>query len=344
MATVIAPDILEPVSHDDNSQDTMAEPRRNWTLSFVEMLRNNRKAAIGVTLLFIFGLVAIIGPWIAPYPYGPTAVGPNFDWTPSWSHWLGTTQLGQDVFSQLLAGTRPSIVDSVVAGAIATVISCVFGLTAGYMRGAIDDVLSLVINVVLILPTLPLLIVITAYASSFNLRGSLTTTLVIAFTAWPWGARVLRSQMLSLREKDFVFAARVAGESWWRIIVDEILPNMTSLVVANFIGAALYALLFSVALQFLGLTDESDVSWGTMLYWAQNGDALLLGYWNWFVPVGLCIALFGTGLAFTNYAIDEFSNPRLRSQRPARQKKSATTKNMQVETAVHRTSGGASTA
>lgn len=320
MGMVSPAGILEPVSSDDKSQEAFTPSRRNWAHTFLDMLQTNRKAAVGILLLFIFGLVAVIGPWIAPH--SPSAISANFALTPSWSHWLGTTQLGQDVFSQLLAGTRPSIVDSVLAGAIATVISCAIGLTAGYVRGIVDDILSLVINVVLILPTLPLLIVITAYASNFNVRGSLTTTIVIAVTAWPWGARVLRSQMLSLREKDFVFASRVAGESWARIISDEILPNMASLVVANFIGAALYALLFSVALQFLGLTDESDVSWGTMLYWAQNNDALLQGYWNWFVPVGLCIALFGTGLAFTNYAIDELTNPRLRSQKRPRSKKS----------------------
>lgn len=284
--------------------------------AFLATIASNRKAAIGVILLLIFGIVALIGPWVAPYD--PGQVGAAFDLTPSWSHWLGTNQLGEDVFSQLLAGARPTIVYSVLAGLIATVISCFLGLTAGYLRGLVDDALSLVINVFLIIPTLPLLIVVAAYANALNLRGGYIQTLVIAFTAWPWGARVLRSQMLSLREKDFVLASRVSGDSTFRTIWDEILPNMISLVVANFIGATLYALLFGVALQYLGLTDESQVSWGSMLYWAENGDALLLGMWTWFIPVGLCIALFGTGLAFTNYAIDEFTNPRLRTQKVRR--------------------------
>ena len=300
----------------ESSQVPVAPARPGRLKAFVRMLGSNRKAAVGVGLLFIFGLIAVIGPWIAPY--NPAQVTSSFDLTPSWSHWLGTTQLGEDVFSQLLAGAQPTIFYSVLAGLIATAISCFFGLTAGYVRGLVDDFLSLIINVVLTLPTLPILIVVAAYANQLNIRGSLVQTVVIAATAWPWGARVLRSQMLSLRQKDFVLASRVAGESAFRTIWDEILPNMISLVVANFIGATLYALLFGVALQYLGLTDESQISWGTMLYWAQNGDALLLGMWTWFIPVGLCIALFGTGLTFTNYAIDELTNPRLRTQKVRR--------------------------
>lgn len=315
MATVPTTSLESAIAPQGSQSPALpAGPRRLHSL--LGTLSSNRKAGIGVSLLLIFGLIAVIGPWIAPY--NPAQVTSSFDLTPSWSHWLGTTQLGGDVFSQLLAGAQPTIFYSVLAGLIATAISCFFGLTAGYVRGLVDDFLSLIINVVLTLPTLPILIVVAAYASQLNIRGSLVQTVVIAATAWPWGARVLRSQMLSLRQKDFVLASRVAGESTFRTVWDEILPNMVSLVVANFIGATLYALLFGVALQYLGLTDESQVSWGTMLYWAQNGDALLLGMWTWFIPVGLCIALFGTGLTFTNYAIDELTNPRLRTQKVRR--------------------------
>ena len=312
MATVPKTSLETPVEAQYSRQSRTLSRYSRFT-SVLQAIGSNRKASIGVALLLIFGIVAVIGPWVAPY--NPSQVGSNFNYTPSWSHWLGTTQLGEDVFSQLLAGARPTIVYSLLAGIIATVIACLFGLTSGYFRGLTDDFLSLFINVVLILPTLPILIVASAYANQLNVHGPMVQTVVIAATAWPWGARVLRSQMLSLREKDFVLASRVAGESPFRTIWDEILPNMTSLVVANFIGATLYALLFGVALQYLGLTDESQVSWGSMLYWAENGDALLLGMWTWFIPVGVCIALFATGLTFTNYAIDEFTNPRLRTQK-----------------------------
>ncbi|HEV3309861.1 MAG TPA: ABC transporter permease [Chloroflexota bacterium] len=342
MATASTLASMEAALPPGSSQIPVAAPRPGRAKAFLYMLGSNRKAAIGVALLFIFGLVAVIGPWIAPYD--PAAVGPAFNLTPSWTHWLGTTQLGEDVLSQLLAGARPTITYAVLAGLIATAISCLFGLTAGYARGVVDDFLSLIINVVLILPTLPVLIVVAAYANQLNVRGSLIQTIVIAATAWPWGARVLRSQMLSLRQKDFVLASRVAGESAFRTVWDEILPNMTSLVVANFIGATLYALLFGVALQYLGLTDESQVSWGTMLYWAENGDGLILGMWTWFIPVGLCIALFGTGLVFTNYAIDELTNPRLRTQKVRRRAKPTKSSWNNVSAILHEPSDDATPA
>jgi peptide/nickel transport system permease protein len=307
-----------------------AEPSRRLS-SFLTALGRNRKAAVGIFILLFFGVVAIIGPWAAPYD--PNAYGIP-DLNPSQAHWLGTTHLGQDVFSQLLVGTRASLLLAVSAGLIATVISCAFGLTAGYVGGIVDDVLSLITNAILIIPTLPLLIVVATYATQFNIQGMRIMIIVIAITSWPWGARVLRSQMLSLRQKDFVFASKVAGESWFRTIWDEIIPNMISLIVANFIGTTLYALLFSVSLQYLGLTDVAQVSWGSMLFWAQNTDALLLGKWLWFVPVGLCIALFGTGLALTNYAIDELTNPRLRTQRVAKSKPPRTDSTSVVEERV----------
>ena len=285
---------------------------------FFEMLAHNRKAAGGLAGLTFFVIIAIIGPYIAPY--SATAIGPNFGLTPSWNHWLGTTQLGQDIFSQLIVGTRASVGLALAAGFIATIISCVFGLTAGYLRGIPDDILSLITNVFLVIPTLPLLIVVATYANTFGIQGIGLETAIIAATSWAWGARVLRSQMLTLREKDFVLASRVAGESWIRTITDEILPNMVSLVVANFIGASLYALVFSVSLQFLGLGDTSQMTWGYMLADAQSTGAIFAGQWYTFIPPGLCIGFFGASLAFTNYAIDELTNPRLRTQRVKRPK------------------------
>lgn len=290
------------------------------SLGFIRGLLQDPRAVAGIGLLSFFALVAIIGPFATPY--SPTAVNPlDASFSPSWHHFLGTSQLGVDVFSQLLVATRTSLLQAVLAGLTATVLACLIGLTAGYLGGWVDDVLSLFINVVLIIPTLPLLIVLATLARGSNIPTDVVDTIVIGCTAWPWGARVLRSQMLSLRRKDYVLAARVSGESWARTVVEEILPNMTSLVVANFIGATLFALLFQVALEFLGLGDTTAASYGAMLYWAQSTDALIIGAWYWFVPVGLAVALFGTGLALTNYAIDQFANPRLRTVRGGRGRK-----------------------
>jgi peptide/nickel transport system permease protein len=138
---------------------------------------------------------------------------------------------------------------------------------------------------------------------------------VLTVTGWAWPARVMRAQTLSLREKDFVAAAKVAGEGGARIILSEILPNMLSIVVASFLGSTIFAIGALAALEFLGLGNPSAVTWGTNLYWAANNAGLLTGAWWTFVPAGACIALVAFAFALVNYAIDELTNPRLRAQR-----------------------------
>jgi peptide/nickel transport system permease protein len=269
---------------------------------------------VGVSILAFFALVAIFGPLVAPYD--PTAffVGRPMG-APTAQHWLGTTQLGQDIFSQLLVGTRSSLMMAVAAGVLTNVIAVLIGLTAGYARGWVDDVLTTLTNVFLIIPTLPLLILISTYASALGVSGTTVMAVVVALVGWPWGARAFRAQMLSLRSRDFVLAAKVADESQFRIIFSEIMPNMLSIIVANVIFATMAALVAEAGLQFIGLGDTSQVTWGTMLYWAQTNAALLNGAWFWFVPPGLAIGLFAVGLVLTNYAIDEITNPRLRTLR-----------------------------
>jgi len=277
-------------------------------------LSDSPAALIGTGLLALFAVVAVVGPFVAPYNPSQLMVGPSTG-APSAQHWLGTTQLGQDIFSQLLVGTRASLEMAVGAGLLTNVIAVTVGLTAGYVRGWVDDILSTLANVFLIIPALPLLILISTYAAAFGVRGTTVTAVVVALVGWPWGARAFRAQMLSLRNRDFVMAARVSGESQFRIIYSEIMPNMLSIIVANVIFATLAALVAEVGLEFIGLGDTSQVTWGTMLYWAQTNAALLNGAWFWFVPPGLAIGLFAVGLVLTNYAIDEITNPRLRTLR-----------------------------
>ena len=138
--------------------------------------------------------------------------------------------------------------------------------------------------------------------------------LVIALTSWAYQARVLRAQTLSMRHRDFVDAARSNGESAWRIIFFEIFPNEIAIVAAGFVGTAIYVILAAAGLEFLGLGDVGVIDWGTMFYWAQNNDALLLGAWWWYVAPGMSIALLGAGLALINFGIDEVANPRLRAE------------------------------
>jgi peptide/nickel transport system permease protein len=267
------------------------------------------KAKVGAAILALFVLVAIIGPSIAPYDPSATTIGQALPTAPSASHLLGTTATGQDVLSQLLVGTRSTVVLGLLTGVIATALSIVIGMSAGFLGGMSDEGLSLLANVFLVLPALPLLVVILGYLPH---TGELPTAIVLSVLGWPWGARVIRAQTLSLRGRDFVAAARESGESSWRIICFEILPNEIGLIAASFVGTVLYAILTSVALAFLGVSNLSSWSYGTMLYWAQNGNAVQLGAWWWWAPPGICVALLGMSLVLLNFGLDELGNPRLR--------------------------------
>jgi peptide/nickel transport system permease protein len=262
---------------------------------------------VGLGILVFFGLVALLAPYIAPY--SPTDI--NF--TPmlpvSANHLLGTTSQGNDIFSQLIYGARASLFVGLVAGAIMAMVQLVMGVFSGYVGGWTDAVLSTIVNVFLVVPGLVLLIIIAAYLPQ---RGLTTIIVILAVTGWAWGARVLRAQAISLRDRPFVEAARMSGEGRWRIVLGHIVPNMFGVIAANFFGAALYAVLAEAGLEFLGLGNINSVTWGTMLYWAENGDAVLMGQWLYLLLPGLCILLLGTAFGLLNFAVDQVANPRLR--------------------------------
>jgi peptide/nickel transport system permease protein len=270
---------------------------------------DNRKAAVGAAILIIFALVGIFAPQIAPFD--PKAFVARPHQPPSMEHWFGTDGSGKDVFSQTVYGTRISYGTGALVGISVTIIGIIVGISAGYFGGRVDDILTMITNVFLIIPGLPLIVILAAFLPA----GFLTIYAVLTATGWAWGARVLRSQTLSLREKDFIGSAVVSGESSARIMFREILPNMLSISVAGMFGAVTYAIGAQAGLEFLGLGDPSNISWGTSLYWAQNNAGLLVGAWWTFIPAGLSIALLAFALSLINYAIDEVTNPRLRSQR-----------------------------
>ncbi len=277
-----------------------------WVLSIV----SNRKALAGSLLLLFFVLVALFAPVIAPTTNPNRMVGRPHD-PPSAQFILGTSRQGQDIFAQLVHGARNSLVVGFATGTFIIMLCIVVGVTAGYVGGIVDEILSLLMNIFLVLPGLPLIIVVSGWVES---PGPLTIMLVLGFTSWAYGARVLRSQTLILRNSEFVAAARIAGEPTWRIVLFEILPNMTSLVVSSWIGAVVFVILTEATLAFIGLGNPNAVSWGTTLYWAQNNQALLTRAWWTFVPAGLCIALVGFSLTLINYGIDEITNPRLKTE------------------------------
>lgn len=272
-------------------------------------LMRNRKARIGLVLLAINILAAVFAPLLAPH--SPTATDFTPYRNPSAENWFGTTGNGQDVFSQMLYGARVSLLVGLGAGAAATVVAVTIGLIAGYRPGLVDEVLGFLTNLTLVLPGLPLMIILAAYLPG---RSVWTILLVVAFTSWAYGARVIRSQAKTLRTREFVAAAQLSGERLSRVVFREILPNMTSLVAGSFFGAATAAVMAEASLEFLGLGNPSTVSWGTILYYAQQQNALLTGQWVLVFAPGLAIALLATSFTLINFGIDALSNPRLREK------------------------------
>jgi peptide/nickel transport system permease protein len=280
------------------------------------LITMNAKVATGCGIIGFFVLVALLEPLFIrqdPLHYSPGA-GPL---PPSAAHWLGTNQANQDIFIQLVVGTRTTLFWAFLTGIAVVAISVIIGLISGFLGGVVDDILSVVTNVFLVIPGLPLAILAVEYFA----RTELTIAVVVALTNWAWGARVLRAQTLSMRNREFVTAARAAGERTWRVIFVEIFPNQLSIVAASFITTTIQVLLAVAGLEFLGFGDSATVSWGNMLNAALNGSALLQGAWWWFAPPGLCIALLGSGLALLNFGIDEIADPRLRRERPAKKTK-----------------------
>jgi peptide/nickel transport system permease protein len=268
----------------------------------------NRKARAGAILVLGFSLIALIGPWLVGDPQSFDAVPLS---PPSLSHWFGTTGQGQDVLAQTVCGSRQTLFVAFVTGIGVVLLGALIGGIGGFFGGWIDDAISVLINIFLVMPGLPLMVILAAWLPP----GPTTMIGVLIATGWAWNARVLRSKVLSLRKMDFVDAAIVSGEPALSVLFREILPNMLSLLMTSLIGATVYAIGAQVGLEFIGLGDPSSVTWGTNLYWARNDSALLMGAWWTFIPAGLAIALVGFGLTLLNFGIDEVTNPRLRSER-----------------------------
>jgi peptide/nickel transport system permease protein len=270
------------------------------------------KLVVGLVLIGLLVGFGLVGPLLMT---DVNRVTGDLLLPPSGRHLLGTTQAGQDVLGQLAQATRGSLLIGALVGVIATVLSVLMGVVGGYLGGRTDELMSLVVNVVLVIPGLPLAFIVLDYLRG---RGVLTIVVVVAITSWAASARVLRAQTLSLRNRDYIAAARASGERAWRIIAVEVMPNLLPVVASQFIWAVVLAILTEAGLSFLGLGGIDTLTWGTMLFFAQNAQALQLGAWWWFVPPGLCIALLGCGLSLVNFSLDEVINPQLRVRRPGR--------------------------
>jgi peptide/nickel transport system permease protein len=280
--------------------------------AWLALLLRNPKSRFGVAILALMTVIAVIGPWISVSD--PTSMLHGFDphQPPSWQHLFGTTDHAQDVFSEVIVGTRRSLLLGFAAGALATAVATILGILAAYAGGLIDEVINFFINVFLVIPPIPLLVVISGFLKN---RGMGTMILALGLVLWAFEARILRSQALSLKNRDFVLAAKVAGESTRRVIFGELMPNMISRIAAAFVLVFYVSLLTDAGLEFLGLGDVNVASWGSSLYWAQVDSAVLQGEWWTFVFPGGAIALTVLGLVMLLAGIDELSNPRLRTEK-----------------------------
>ncbi len=282
---------------------------------FLRAVLRNRKAVVGTIILLLMAFTAAFPGLIAPH--SPTAAVYGQNSPPSSAHLLGTTSLGQDVFSQLVWSTRLTLIVTLIVSAIATLVSTVVGVTAAYLGGATDRVLTVITDIFLILPVLPLLILLATYLPP----GPTSLVIVLCITSWAFQARQLRAQGLTVRNRDFLVAAKARGERSIYIILVEIVPTMTSLLVASFLSLAVYVVGFAATLQFLGLGNSGELMWGTMLYNAQQASALEAGNAWWALAPGAAVALLGSGFALLNYAFDEIGNPALRPVRRRRKRR-----------------------
>lgn len=262
----------------------------------------NALSILGLTLLGALGGIAIF----TPAPYDPhERVGAPFQ-RPSSLHLLGTNDIGQDIFSEIIYGTRTSLLIGILAAVLAIFLGTLVGVIAGYTGGAVDAVLMRIADVVLVVPFLPLMILLAAY-----LGPSLVTVIaVIAVLMWARPARVIRSQVLSVKNLLYVEAAHAIGGSFWHVLRRHIIPALGPLAMAQLVTVASSAILIESSLAFLGLGDPVQKSWGTVLYYAQARGAFLTGAWLWWVlPPGALITLSVLGFALVGYALERMGNP-----------------------------------
>ncbi|MCC6004634.1 MAG: ABC transporter permease [Thermofilum sp.] len=267
---------------------------------------HDRKAIVGLCILAAFTVMALLAPYIAPYdPF--KIVGAPYQ-PPSAKHILGTDNLGRDVFSQVVWGARVSLFVGLAVALAVTITGVTVGLVAATSHPLIDEALMRLCDIMIIVPKLPL----TVFTAALLGRGVYNIIIVLSIFGWPSIARVVRSEVLSIKQRTYVDAARVAGAGQLQIMLHIVLPNVLPLVTANALLAIISGIMSEASLSFLGLGDPSQMSWGTMIYFANIGGAIYHGCWAWVAVPGLCIALFGLGMHLLTSAINVVANPRLR--------------------------------
>jgi peptide/nickel transport system permease protein len=291
--------------------------RRARLPGWLVLLLRSPKGRVGLGIVLGMVLLGLLAPLLVPASKATEFSLLDARQAPSLHHVFGTSDQGTDVFAQVAWGARRSLLLGAAAGLIATILATTLGVFSAYVGGIVDEILNLLTNVFFVIPTIPLLIDVTAF---LHTRSMLTMILVIACTLWAFEARILRAQALTLKNRDFVLAAKVAGESTRRIVFGELMPNMISRIAAAFVLVFYIAILVSAGLEFLGFGDLQKPSWGVALYWATVNSSVLQGEWWAFVFPGLAIGLTVLGLTLVLAGIDEVSNPRLRAERIRRKR------------------------
>ena len=274
---------------------------------FLYFAIRNKKLIFGLSVVGICLLIAIIGPFFSRTQ--PAIYTTTLSSKPSSHYWLGTNLFGQDIYAQFVAGMRSAFLIGVLGGAIAAIVGMLVGFTAGYRAGIVDEILSMLTNIFLVIPAFAVLLVVAGFLNNLSIP---TEALLVGLLSWPWAARALRAQTFSLVARDFIGMARLSAQSSWRIIFREIAPNMSSYLFMMFILLFGGAILISATIDFIGLGPTTTYTLGKMMNDAAINSGLVLGMWWWFIPPGIAITAIVGGLYIMNVGLDEVFNPKLR--------------------------------
>ncbi|MCH3976759.1 MAG: ABC transporter permease [Bacilli bacterium] len=277
-------------------------------MKFKQTFFSNGKSSVGMIILLIFILIGIFGPLI--WPYDPEVVYENHLASPSWEHLLGTDNIGRDVFRQLVAGTNDVLAIAFYTAIISISVGVIFGLISGFAGGIADRIIQMITNVFLTIPSLPIFLIL---ASLFTIRSSLGLALILSLFSWAGLCRSIRAQVMTLKERDFIQICQVMNLSKAHIIFKEIMPNVASYILVNFILAMKNAITGSVGIMILGLAAFEPTNWGAILVTAKDYGALIVPEARiWLFSPIVCIALFQLSAILLSNGLDETFNPRLR--------------------------------
>jgi peptide/nickel transport system permease protein len=292
-----------------SSASSTSVPHTRQVEEFWEEYRQSKLALAGLIVISLWVTMALLAPLIAPYnPFSPSYVILE---SPTTSHLLGTSEMGNDIFSELIYGARVSLLVGFLAASVSLLIGTSFGLISGYYGGIIDVLLTRLTDIFLVIPVLPLMIILAAV-----LGASLSNViLVVGLLGWPSTSRIVRAQTLSIKERPFIENARTIGSSDRHIIFRHVVPNVMTLIFANAVLVVNYAIISEAILSFLGLGDVSQISWGIMLYYAFRSGALSSGAWWYVFPPGFSLVSLVLSFAFVGRALDAIFNPKLRKIR-----------------------------